>query len=301
MRIIIAGGTGMIGTALAKSLLLDGHQVWILSRNPSTAILPEGARGVAWDGCTTAGWQSLVSQADAIVNLAGTSLGAGPWTKSRKNAILSSRVDAGKAITSAISSASPRLKILIQASAVGYYGPHGSEPVNEDSPMGKGFLADVCNAWEASTRPVEALGVRRVVIRTGVVLSKVAGAMPRILLPYQLFVGGPIGDGNQGFPWIHPTDEVMAIRFLMENDQASGVYNLSAPGPVSNAEFGRALSRVIRRPNWLPVPSFAMKLLLGEMSALVLEGQFMLPKRLLELGYGFRFEKVEPALTDLLA
>ncbi len=148
MRIIIAGGTGMIGTALAKTLLLDGNQVWILSRNPSTAILPEGARGVAWDGCTTAGWEPLVSQADAIVNLAGASLGAGPWTKARKNAILSSRVNAGKAITSAISSASPRVKILIQASAVGYYGPHGSELVNEDSPMGQGFLADVCDAWE---------------------------------------------------------------------------------------------------------------------------------------------------------
>lgn len=301
MRIIIAGGTGMIGTALTKSLILDGHQVWILSRNPSTLNMPEGARGVSWDGITTTGWGSLVSQVDAIVNLAGESLGSGLWTKARKLRITSSRVNAGKAITSAFTSSNPRPKTLIQASAVGYYGPHGSEPVTEDTSQGQGFLASVCEAWEASTQPVESMGIRRVVIRTGVVISKAAGALQRMLLPYKLFVGGPMGGGNQGFPWIHPIDEVAAIRFLLENDQALGAFNLSAPRPLSNADLGRVLSRVMRRPYWLPIPAIALKLLLGEMSVLVLEGQYLLPKRLLELGFGFKFEKIETALMDLLA
>ena len=172
MRIIITGGTGFIGTALTKSLLLDGHQVWILTRNPQTAYLPEGARGVGWDGRTTNGWESLVSQVDAIVNLAGESLGSGSWTKVRKNRIVSSRVEAGRAVTEAIRKANPRPKVLIQASAVGFYGPHGSEVVTEDFPLGRGFLAEVCRDWEPSTQPVEQLGVRRVVVRTGVVLSK---------------------------------------------------------------------------------------------------------------------------------
>jgi uncharacterized protein (TIGR01777 family) len=301
MRIIITGGTGMIGTALTKSLLLDGHQVWILSRNPSTRNLPDGARGVSWDGRTTTGWGTLVSEVDAVVNLAGESLGSGPWTTARKKRIISSRVNSGDAITSAITSSNPRPKTLVQASAVGYYGPHGSEPVTEETPQGRGFLASVCEAWEASTQPVESMGIRRVVIRTGVVLSKTAGALQRMLLPYKLFVGGPMGEGDQGFPWIHPTDEVAAIRFLLENDQAQGVFNLSAPGPLSNADLGRILSRVMHRPYWLPVPAIALKALLGEMSVLVLEGQYMLPRRLLELGFGFKFEKIETALMDLLA
>ena len=299
MRIIITGGTGFIGTALAKSLLLDGHQVWILTRNPQTSHLPEGARGVSWDGRTTNGWESLVSQVDAIVNLAGESLGSGSWTKARKHRIVSSRVEAGRVVTEAIRKANPRPKVLIQASAVGFYGPHGSEVVTEDFSQGRGFLAEVCRDWEPSTQPVEQLGVRRVVVRTGVVLSKEDGALQRMLLPYKLFVGGPLGNGRQGFPWIHPADEVAGIRFLLENDQATGVFNLSAPEPLSNADFGRILARVIRRPYWFPVPAFAIRLLLGEMSTLVLDGQYMVPNRLLELGFRFRFEKAEPALWDL--
>lgn len=299
MRIIITGGTGFIGTALTKSLLLDGHQVWILTRNPQSAHLSEGARGVGWDGRTTNGWESLVSQVDAIVNLAGENLGAGSWTKARKNRILSSRVEAGRVVTEAIRKANPRPKILIQASAVGFYGPHGSEGVTEDFPLGRGFLAEVCSNWEPSTQPVEQLGVRRVVVRTGVVLSKDAGAFPRLLLPYRLFVGGPLGNGRQGFPWIHPADEVAGIRFLLENDQATGIFNLSAPEPLSNADFGRVLARVMRRPYWFTIPAFVLRLMLGEMSTLVLDGQYMVPKRLQEFGFRFRFEKAEPALWDL--
>lgn len=300
MRIIVAGGSGFVGTALTKSLLEEGHQVWILTRNPNTARLAEGTRGIGWDSRTTTGWGELVSQVDAIVNLAGESLGSGPWTGARKNRILSSRVEAGKAISAAIRQANPRPKVLIQASAVGFYGPHDDEPVTEESAPGHGFLAEVCRAWEASSLPVEELGIRRVVIRTGVVLSKDEGALPRIMLPYRLFAGGSMGNGRQGFPWIHPADEVTGIRFLLENEKAHGVFNLSAPEPLSNADFGRILAKVMRRPYWLPVPAFAMRLLLGEMSTLMLEGQYVLPKRLQELGFHFRFETAETALRDLL-
>ncbi len=300
MRIAITGGTGFIGTALTKSLLAEGHQVWILTRNLKTARLAEGAQGIGWDGRTTTGWGGLASQVDAVVNLAGESLASGSWTRARKNRILSSRVEAGKAISAAIRQANPRPKVLIQASAVGFYGPHGDEPVTEESAPGLGFLAEVCRAWEASSQPVEEMGIRRVVIRTGVVLSKEEGALQRMALPFKLFAGGPLGNGRQGFPWIHPADEVAAIRCLLEKDNAHGVINLSAPEPLSNADFGRILAKVMRRPYWLPAPAFALRLLLGEMSTLVLEGQFMLPKRLQELGFRFRFETAEAALRDLL-
>jgi uncharacterized protein (TIGR01777 family) len=300
MRIIISGGTGFIGTTLTKNLLTEGHQVWILTRNMQSARLAEGVRVVGWDAKTTAGWGELVSQVDTIINLAGESLGTGLWAEERKKRILSSRVDSGQAISDAIRQANPRPKTLIQASAVGFYGLHGDEPLTEESAPGRGFLAEVCKAWEASSLPVEELGVRRVVIRTGVVLSKDGGALRRMMLPFGLFAGGPLGNGRQGFPWIHLADEVEGIRFLMENEKALGIFNLSAPNPLSNAEFGHILAKVMRRPYWLPVPAFALRLLLGEMSTLVLEGQYMVPKRLQELGFRFRFETAEAALRDLM-
>jgi uncharacterized protein len=300
MRIIIAGGTGLIGTALTESLLAVGQQVSILTRNMQAMQLVDGAEGVAWDGRTSAGWGEMVSRADAIVNLAGENLGSGPWTRSRKERILTSRVEAGKAIVDAIRKASPRPKVLIQASAVGFYGTHGPEPLTEESAPGRGFLADVCQAWESSSQPVEALGVRRVVIRTGVVLAKKEGALQRMMLPFRLFVGGPLGDGTQGLPWIHLADEVAGIRFLLENQKANGVFNLSGPEALSNADFGHTLAKVMKRPYWLPVPGFALRLLLGEMSTLVLNGQFMLPQRLQELGYKFKYKTAETALRDIL-
>jgi uncharacterized protein (TIGR01777 family) len=300
MRIIIAGGTGFIGTALTKSLLAEGHQVWILTRNPQTDLQLDGAQRIGWDGRTTIGWGKLVSTADAIVNLAGESLGSGRWTLERKNRILSSRVESGKAISDAIQQANPRPKVLIQASAVGFYGSLENESVTEGSPPGCGFLADVCKAWEATTLEVEELGVRRAIIRTGVVLSTSEGALPRIILPYRFFAGGPIGNGQQGFSWIHPSDEVSGILFLLENNMAQGVFNFSAPEPLSNADFGRKLAKVMGRTSWLRVPAFALRLLLGEMATLVLDGQFVLPSKLQEMGFNFKFETAEVALRDLL-
>lgn len=299
MRIIIAGGSGLIGSALANLLVASGHQVWVLTRNAERTEVAEGAHPVRWDGYSTNGWESLVSQADAIINLAGENLGSGYWTRKRKEQILTSRTNAGKAISEAIHRANPRPGVLIQASAVGFYGPRGSEPVTEETAPGQGFLAEVCQAWEASSQPVEEMGVRRVVIRTGVVLTKSAGALPRMTLPFRFYAGGPIGTGQQGIPWIHLADEVAAIQFLLQTNGAKGVFNLSAPGLLSNADFGRLLAKVTWRPYWLPVPVFALRLILGEMSTLVVDGQFMVPKRLQEFGYPFKFESAEKALKEI--
>jgi hypothetical protein len=300
MHILISGGSGFIGTALTDSLLVDGHHVVILTRNPQRAIVNKGAQLIGWDELGDPKGVDLLSQVEAVVNLAGESIGAGRWTKGRKESILSSRVGAGKLLVEAIRKANRRPKVFIQASAAGYYGPCHAGPVTETSPAGSDYLAEVCTAWEASSTPVEELGVRRAVIRTGVVLSKDEGPLPRMLLPFRLFVGGPLGSGKQGFSWIHPADEVAAIRFLMENEQAVGVFNLCSPNPLSNADFGRTLARVLKRPYWLPVPAFALRLLLGGMSTLVLDGQFMIPARLQELGFRFCFENAESALEDLL-
>jgi len=300
MNILIAGGSGMIGTALTRSFLADGHPVWVLTRSPGRASLPKGATAVGWDGQTSAGWGELVGQLDAVVNLVGESLSRWPWTKPHKQRLWDSRVQSGRAITQAIQAASPRPKVLVQASGVNYYGPHGLEPVSEAEGAGQDFLAGLCQAWEASTQPVESLGVRRVVIRSAVVLSAREGILPVMLLPVRLFAGGPLGSGRQGLAWIHLADEVAAIRFLLENPNACGPYNLTTPDPISSAEFFRTAARLLRRPFWLPAPAFALRLALGGMATLVLDGMYLRPARLQELGFAFRFANLEAALSDLL-
>jgi uncharacterized protein len=300
MRVLITGGTGMIGRALVKSLLADGHQVWVLTRFPHAARLPEGVQGIAWDGRTTIGWGELMSRVDAVVNLVGERLSRWPWTKKQRQRFWNSRVDGGHALVEAIRAASPRPKILIQASGVNYYGPRDLTPVTEADAPGKDYLADLCRAWEDSTKLVEEMGVRRVIIRSAIVLEARDGILPIMMLPVKFFAGGPLGSGRQGLAWIHLEDEVAAIRFLMENQAASGPYNLTAPVPISSAKFLRILAGVLKRPYWLPVPIFALRFVLGGMSTLVLDGMYLLPKRLQELGFHFRFETAESALGDLL-
>jgi len=300
MRILIAGGTGMIGTALTKSFLADGQQVWVLTRNPQKTHLPEGASALGWDGQTIAGWGEKLGQMHAVVNLVGERLSRWPWTRQQKQRFWDSRVQAGRALTQAIQAASPPPQVLIQASGVNYYGPRGLEPVTEADPPGKDFLAGLCQAWEATTQPVESLGVRRVILRSAVVFSGRAGILPLMLLPARLFGGGPLGNGRQGLAWIHLADEVAAIRFLLENPQARGPFNLTAPDPISSAEFTRTAARLLRRPYWLPAPAFALRLLLGEMATLVVDGAYLRPARLQELGFIFRFGSLETALRDLL-
>ena len=300
MRILIAGGTGMIGTALTKSFLADGHQVWVLTRNPEKARLTEGATAIGWNGKTTEGWGKITEQMDAVVNLVGEPLSRWPWTKKQKQRFWDSRVGGGRALAQAIQAASPRPKVFIQASGVNYYGPRGMEPVTEADGAGKDFLAGLCEAWEASTEPIEKLGLRRVIVRSAIVLSKKDGILPIMLFPVRLFAGGPLGNGRQGLAWIHLADEVAAIRFLLEDPIASGPFNLTAPNPVSSAEFTRTAARALRRPYWLPAPAFALRLALGEMATLVLDGLYLRPVRLQELGFNFRFDSLEAALRDLL-
>jgi uncharacterized protein (TIGR01777 family) len=301
MRVIIPGGTGLIGRALAADLVTAGYEVVLLSRNPArVSDLPAGVGVERWDGRTADGWGHLADGATAIVNLAGENLAGGRWTSERKQRIVRSRVDAGKAIVQAIKASVVKPGVVVQASGVGHYGPHGDEKLAETAPPGNDFGASVTLDWEASTAPIEALGVRRVILRSGVVLSTQGGALPRLMLPYRFFAGGPLGNGRQWFSWIHIADEVSAIRFLMEYPEASGPFNLSAPGATTNAEFGRALGRAMGRPSWIPVPAFAMRLLFGEMATVLLDGQQVVPERLLDLGFTFRFPQAEPALRDLL-
>jgi uncharacterized protein (TIGR01777 family) len=300
MRVLISGGTGLIGTHLTRSLLADGHEVWILTRRPQSVRLPAGVQALGWDGRTTDNWGQIVERVDAIVNLVGERLARWPWTAKFKQRVWNSRVDGGRVLAEAVRAAKNRPRVLVQASGVNYYGPHDTEILTEAAPPGDDFLARLCLAWEGSTAWVEALGVRRIVIRSAIVLDRNDGILPIMMLPVRLFAGGPLGNGRQGLPWIHRDDEVAAIRFLLENESARGVFNLSAPRPVSSADFIRTLTKVLRRPYWLPVPAFALHLLLGEMSALVLAGEYLLPRHLLELGFRFKYERPEDALRDLL-
>lgn len=300
MRVLITGGTGLIGRALAADLTAAGHEVVVLSRAPQSAGAPGGVRVERWDAATAAGWGALAEGAGAIVNLAGEEI-AHRWTAGRKRRIGESRLNAGRAVVEAVRAASRKPAVVIQSSAVGYYGPRGDDEVAEDSPPGDDFLARLCVDWEASTAPVEELGVRRAIIRTGVVLARDGGALPRMLLPFRLGIGGKLGSGRQWFPWIHMADEVAAIRFLIERDDASGAFNLCAPNPLANAEFSRALGRAMRRPSLVPVPGFALRLMFGEMAMVLLRGQRQTPRRLQEAGFVFRFPEAGAALRDLLS
>lgn len=309
MRIVVAGGTGLIGTALCRRLAEAGHEVAVLTRRSGAppAGLP-GVRLVPWTaepapaGGSRPDWWQWVDGADAVVNLAGQSIAAGRWTAGQKERILRSRVQATRALVQAITAAGKAPGVLVSGSAVGYYGPRGNEVVTEETGPGDDFLSQVCVAWEAEARRAEEAGVRVVLLRTGLVLAREGGALPRLVLPFRLMVGGSLGSGRQWMPWIHRADLVDLILFLIQRDDLAGPFNGTAPHPVTNAEFARVLGRVLRRPCWLPVPAFMLRLALGEMAeALLLSGQRATPQRALEASFGFRFHSLEAALRDLLA
>ncbi|MDD5466677.1 MAG: TIGR01777 family oxidoreductase [Anaerolineales bacterium] len=312
MNIVISGGTGLIGSALTAKLAQEGHHVTVLSRSPEKhkTHLPADVTIERWDGRTTQGWGAVVDGADAVVNLAGETI-AGEnlfevifkrWTPQRKARLRSSRLDAGQALVLAIAEAQRKPRVLVQASAVGYYGDRGEEELNEDSPPGKDFLAGLVQDWEQSTARVSEYGVRHVIIRTpGVVMSLKGGAFPFLLLPFKLFVGGPLGTGRQWFSWIHIQDEVEAIRFLIENPNASGAVNLVAPQAVRNRELSKLLGKLLRRPAFIPMPRFFFNILIGEKTDFLLASQKQVPARLNQLGFAFKFPTLEAALRDLLA
>ncbi len=234
------------------------------------------------------------------MNLAGDNIGSGRWTAGKKRAIRESRIDAGRAVTAAVSAARAKPEIVLQASAIGWYGDRGDEKLAEDSARGEGFLPSVAREWEDSTAEVEDLGVRRVIVRTGVVLGR-GGMLERAVFPFRLFAGGIPGGGRPWFSWIHLRDAVRAIRFVIERKDASGVYNLTSPAPVRAAEFYRRLGGTLHRPVWMPVPAFALKIAFGEMAReLMLSGQLVLPERLLEAGFDLSFRASNRRLRKFL-
>lgn len=301
MRVIITGGSGLIGRALAAALLQRGDDVIVTSRDPQgTEGLPRAAGVVRWDCQSPGELVPILAGADAVVHLAGAGIGDQRWTEERKRLIRDSRVRSTAALSEAFAAAADRPGTLLQASAVGFYGSRGDAELDETAPCGEGFLADVCVAWEDSGRPVESLGVRRAILRTGVVLAAEGGALPRMALPFRLFAGGPVGDGRQMVPWIHRADVVGAIRFLLRDGGAAGAFNLTAPEPVHSKAFAGALGRALRRPSFVPAPAFAIRALLGEMSELVLASQNVVPDALAAAGYRFRFPAIDAALVDLV-
>ncbi len=301
MRVLITGGTGLIGRAVSVDLQAAGYDVIVLTRDPSRAKPPAGVDVAGWDGLTGAGWSQLLDRESAILHLAGEGIAEGRWSEERKRRLRASRVDSGRAVLEGIRAAKITPRVLLQSSAVGFYGPRGDDPLDENEPAGSTFLADVSREWEASTRDAEKLGVRRPLLRTGIVLSRDGGALPKMSLPVRLGVGGALGSGKQWFPWIHEVDEVAAIRFLLERNDATGPFNLTAPNPVTNAEFTRALGRALHRPTLFRVPAFALRIAVGEMADSLLASQRVIPKRLLDLGFRFRFEGVDAALAELFS
>jgi uncharacterized protein (TIGR01777 family) len=306
MHVMIAGGSGLIGSALTTSLCALQNDVSILSRNPAKLMeLPGRASAIPWDGKSIGAWADLVDTTDVIVNLTGENLSGdgflpSRWTKKRKTRLIQSRLNSGKVLTKAIEMANKKPAVFLQASGIGYYGTQQIKPLTEMDSPGNDFAANLCVGWEASSQPVEVLGVRRVVLRNGVVLSLKGRALPLLLLPYKLWVGGRFGNGKQVYSWIHIDDEVYAILFLIMNSQARGVFNMTSPNPVTNNEFGRTIGTLLHRPHYFPVPGFTMRIAFGEVASMVLEGQRVLPKKLVDLGYKFRFPTLNSALTDLL-
>jgi len=303
MRVVITGATGFIGRALCKELHKD-YEVIALTRDSNRAAKSVGdwAKVVEWDGRTTGTWIRQADGAFAIINLAGESVASGRWNESKKAGILHSRLDSARAVLEAIKQVNEKPAVIIHASAIGYYGSRGNEQLDETSTAGKGFLADVCRKSEIIASQIEAAGVRCVVIRTGVVLGSDGGALPGIMRPFRFFLGGHPGSGRQWFSWISLDDEVAAIKFLMENENLKGVFNLTSPQPVTMKKFCRKLGWVLRRPSWLFFPGFIMRLVLGEMAnEVLLSGQRVLPKRLMEAGFEFKYNDVKRALKAIKA
>lgn len=305
MKVVVAGGTGFLGRPLVAALTARGDAVTVLSRGEAVA-LPPAARSLRWltADADEGAWRRAVAAADAVVNLAGTSLADRRWTPSHKERILQSRLRATGALVAAMADGAAGPRTLVSASAVGYYGACGDEPISDADPpaAGSDFLAGVCIAWEAAAREAESLGARVVLLRTGLVLGADGGALARLAMPFRLFVGGPLGDGRQWLPWIHRDDAVALVRHTLERDDLSGPVHVTAPTPVTNRAFATALGRALRRPAFLPAPGLALRLALGEMAdALLLAGQRALPDRAVESGFAYVYGGLDAALADLVA
>ena len=287
MRALIAGGTGFIGRHLARFLRDRDFDVVVVSRSPSKGI----------------DYQSVhryIDEDTIVINLAGENIASGRWTRWKKERILKSRVETGKLLVEEIRKSPVKPALFIQASAVGYYGISDEDEFTEDSPPGDDFLSRVVVEWENSTADVEKMGIRRVLLRLGVVLGRDGGAYPRLSLPFRIGLGGPVGSGMQWMSWIHIRDVVRAVEFLIFHDSASGPFNITSPEPVRNMDFSRALCDILKKPCLFRVPSFVLRLLFGEMAEyLILSGQKVIPRRLMDMGFSFLFPNIRTALEEL--
>lgn len=291
MNVAITGASGLVGAALATALRARGHAAVAARRGDEGPLRWSVARG--FDP------PEALSGHDAVVHLAGENLGAGRWTGARKAAILESRIEGTRRVVEALAAASPRPAVLVCASGIGIYGDTGEREVDETSPSGDDFVAEVATAWEREAAAAEALGVRVVRMRLGMVLGRAGGALPKMLPIFRLGLGGRLGGGQQWVPWVHLDDAVAAFIFALEHEAAHGALNVCAPGAVRNRELAALLAAAIGRPAWIPAPGFALRAVLGEMSQLLLGGQRAVPRRLDELGFAFGFARLEAALHDL--
>ena len=295
MTLVIAGGTGFLGSALIRAFRADGHRVLVLTRRPRH----DDDRVWNPSDPSDRSWMTVVDGVDAVINLAGESIATRRWTAARKRALLDSRVNATTSLVQAMDAARRQPQVLLNASAIGVYGNRGDESLTEDSAPGSDFLAGICLEWERLARKASPAS-RVVLLRTGLVLHRSGGVLPPLALPFRLFVGGPVGSGRQFMSWIHLDDWVGLVRWALATATLSGPLNLTAPAPVTNADFGRALGRALGRPSFMPTPAFALKLALGEMAdALILGGQRVLPARGQAMGYRFQYMALEDALSAI--
>lgn len=295
MHVLVTGGTGFIGQALLPALQAAGHAVTVLSRDPQRAQVPEGVAVIGdLDGTGRAA-------PEAVVNLAGENLGAHRWNAVSKAEFRRSRIATTEALLQAFPRWAQPPRVLVSGSAIGWYGARGDETLDEDSAPGSGFAAELCRDWEAAAQRAENLGVRIACVRIGIVLGLPGGALGQMLPPFRLGLGGPLGDGRQWMSWIHRADLVALMLRLIEDETLRGPFNGTAPEPVRNADFARALGRALRRPALLPMPGLALRLIVGEMAdELLLQGQRVLPRRALEAGFSFRYRDLAAALAQVL-
>lgn len=305
MKIAVTGATGFVGTRLVERLVEEGHSVVALTRSKAHGdrVFPKSAfpsvEVVEYAPLESGEWQQALSGCDGVVNLAGAGIADERWTPERKQEILDSRKIGTEKIVEAIAQANPKPSVLVNSSAIGYYGTSETATFDESSAPGDDFLAQVCQAWEAAAESAQSNGTRVVILRTGIVLG-MGGALGKMLTPFRLFAGGPLGTGRQWFSWIHRDDLVNLILKALTDTSLSGVYNATAPNPVRMAEFCQTLGQVMGRPSWLPVPAFALEALLGDAAQVVLEGQQVLPKRTQEAGFAYQYPAVKAAIANIL-
>ena len=305
MKVAITGATGFVGSRLVEKLNAAGEQIAVLTRNHSKARRVFSASNfpnvevVEYNAQEASSWQKSLSGFDGVVNLAGEPISE-RWTPEHKKAILESRQQTTKTLVEAIGQANPRPRVLVNASAVGYYGTSETATFDETSPSGNDFLAQVCRTWETEAQKVREMGVRLAIVRIGIVLGN-GGALAKMIGPYQFFAGGPIGSGRQWLSWIHRDDLVNLIVEALKRPELEGTFNATAPNPVRMEQFSQTLGDVMNRPSWLPVPEFALDLLLGEGAKVVLEGQQVLPKKTQAAGFQYQYPELKSALTEIVS